>query len=278
VTDLPTYLRRIGYRGTPRPDLATLVELHRRHLLAIAYENLDVQLGRPVGLDIGPIYDKLVLGRRGGWCYEMNGLFAWALDEIGFSVTRMAAAVGRARVGDAATGNHLALRVDLEESYLADVGFGDGIFEPVPLRAGPISQRGVAFRLEDLSGGWWRMHNRPHAGAPSFDFRAEPCERSVLERQCLRLQTSPESPFRKVAVAQRHMEGGFAVLRGRLLRRLEGRRVDERVIHDRRDYERVLREVFDLEPPDMHLLWEKVVEQHRAFLAAQAGARAVTAS
>jgi hypothetical protein len=54
--------------------------------------------------------------------------------------------------------------------------------------------------------------------------------------------------------------------------------VDERVIHDRRDYERVLREVFDLEPPDMHLLWEKVVEQHRAFLAAQAGARAVTAS
>ena len=266
MPDLQTYLARIGYRGAPRPDLATLVQLHRRHLLAIPYENLDVQLGRPVGLDVEPIYEKLVLGRRGGWCYEMNGLFAWALEEIGFAVVRMAAGVGRAAIGDAATGNHLALRVDLDEAYFADVGFGDGILEPIPLRAGPFSQGGLAFRLERLTGGWWRMHNHPHGGAPDFDFRAEPCERSVLERHCAHLQTSPESSFRKVTVVERHVEDGLAVLRGRVLRLLDGRRVEERVIEDRRDYERVLRDLFGLEPPEVDTLWANVVEQHRAFL------------
>lgn len=276
MPDLQAYLSRIGFPGMPRPDLGTLVELHRRHLLAIAYENLDVQLGRPVGLDIGPIYEKLVLARRGGWCYEMNGLFGWALEEIGFRVVRMAAGVGRAEIGEAAMGNHLALRVDLEEAYLADVGFGDGLFEPVPIRAGPFTQRGLTFRLEELTGGWWRMHNHPRSGAPSFDFRPEPCERSVLERQCTRLQTSPESSFRKVAVVQRHTDRGLAILRGRVLRRLEGRRVDERVIENRGDYERVLRGVFALEPPDVEILWERVVEQHRAFVAQQASADAIS--
>ena len=274
MPDLQRYFARIGYGGTPRADLATLAELHRRHLLAITYENLDVQLGRPLGLDVGPIYEKLVLRRRGGWCYEMNGLFSWALEAIGFRVTRMAAGVGRATVGEAATGNHLALRVDLDEPYLADVGFGDGLFEPAPLRAGAFSQRGLAFRLEDLGDGWWRIHNHPHCSAPGFDFRAEPCEPEVLERQCERLQTSPDSPFRRVTVVQRHVEDGLAVLRGRVLRLLRAGRVHERVVEDRRDYERVLRDVFDLEPPDVGALWEKAVEQHRTFLAQMAGATA----
>lgn len=276
MPDLQAYLKRIGYRGTPRADLSTLVELHRRHLLAIPYENLDVQLGRPVGLDITPIHEKLVLGRRGGWCYEMNGLFAWALEEIGFAVMRMAGGVGRAEIGDAAFGNHLALRVELEEAYLADVGFGDGIFEPIPIRGGAFTQRGFPFRLETLGDGSWRVHNPPHSGAPSFDFRTEPCERSVFERHCARLQTSPDSSFRRVLVVERHVDEGLVLLRGRALRRLDGRRVDERVLADRSDFERVLRDVFDLEPPDIDALWDNVVEQHRAFLAEQAKARAIT--
>ena len=275
MAELQRYLSRVGYRGIARPDLGTLVALHRRHLLAIPYENLDVQLGRPVGLDIEPIYEKLVLGRRGGWCYEMNGLFAWALEEIGFSVTRMAGGVGRSEIGEAAMGNHLALRVDLDGAYLADVGFGDGIFDPVPIRAGAFSQRGFAFRLEELAGGWWRVHNHPQAGAASFDFRAEPCERSVLERQCVRLQTSPESSFRNVTVVERHVEDGLAVLRGRVLRRLDGRRADERLIEDRREYERILRDVFDLEPPQVDTLWGRVTEQHETFQARPAGTRPI---
>jgi N-hydroxyarylamine O-acetyltransferase len=163
--------------------------------------------------------------------------------------------------------------VDLEDAYLADVGFGDGIFDPIPIREAGFTQRGFAFRLEELAEGWWRIHNHPHGGAASFDFRTEPCDRSVLERQCVRLQTSPESSFRKVLVVERHVDGGLAVLRGRVLRHLDGRRADERVIEDRRDFEWSLRDVFDLvdlEPADLDALWVNVVEQHRAYVAEQA--------
>ena len=272
MPDLQAYLDRIGYSGTPRPDLETLVELHRRHLLAIPYENLDVQLGRPVGLDIGPIHEKLVLARRGGWCYEMNGLFGWALEEIGFSITRLAAGVGREQVGDAAVGNHLALRVQLDRPYLADVGFGDGIFEPVPLRAGPIRQRGFGFRLERLSDGWWRIHNHPLGAASSFDFAEAPGDRSAMERKCAYLQTSQESTFRKVTVVQRHVPDGLVVLRGRVLSQVGPGGAERHVIEDRAEYEHILRETFSLDAPDRAALWQKAEEQHRTFLREQAAA------
>ncbi len=89
------YVRRIGFDGDPRPDLVTLRQMHRRHLAAIAYENLDVQLDVPISFELDAIFAKLVQSRRGGWCFEMNALLAWALEWIGFRVTRMAGAVLR---------------------------------------------------------------------------------------------------------------------------------------------------------------------------------------
>lgn len=86
---LHDYLARIEYRGPLATDLACLSAIHRQHLLAIPYEDLDVQLGRPLDLDPERIFEKIVTGRRGGWCYEMNGLLCWALREIGFEVQRM---------------------------------------------------------------------------------------------------------------------------------------------------------------------------------------------
>ena len=206
----------------------------------------------------------------------MNGLFGWALEEIGFSITRLAAGVGREQVGEAAVGNHLALRVQLDRLYLADVGFGDGIFEPVPLRTGPIRQRSFDFRLEHLPDGWWRIYNHPSGAARSFDFDEAPGEREVMERKCAYLQSAPESTFRKVAVVQRHVPDGLVVLRGRVLTRIGPEGSDQRVVESRDEYERVLRETFGLDGPaglsaaDLDVLWRKVEAQHRAFLQQQA--------
>ena len=94
--DLDAYLARIGYAGTPRVDLETLGAIHRAHLLAIPYENLDVQLGRPGDVSLRHAFDKLVTARRGGWCYEMNGLLGWALNEIGFTGYRTGHLTGQA--------------------------------------------------------------------------------------------------------------------------------------------------------------------------------------
>lgn len=276
MPDLDRYLERIGFRGTPRPDVATLTALHRRHLLAIAYENLDVQLGVPVSLDIEPIYGKLVLEGRGGWCYEMNGLLAWALEAIGFPLTRLAAGVWREVRGDDAVGNHLALRVqpeDDESAYLADVGFGDGILEPVPVRPGPFRQASFEFSLEQVDADWWRFHNHPHGGARTFDFTLQPADPDLLARQCRFLQTSPQSPFTQVAVVQRHVPEGLAVLRGRVLTRIAAGGIERRELSSHAELDQVLHDLFDLTLPDTSALWRRVEAQHAAYLERLVAAR-----
>src|SRR5262245_33800151 len=136
MADLAAYLDRIGFKGVARPDRATLDEVHRRHLLAIPYENLDVLLRRPLTTSPKAAFDKVVERHRGGWCYEMNGSLYHALTLIGFDVTRMAGGVMRSASGDEAVGNHLVLRVDGLEGgpLIADVGFGDGPHLPFALK------------------------------------------------------------------------------------------------------------------------------------------------
>ncbi|MBY0421933.1 MAG: arylamine N-acetyltransferase, partial [Parvularculaceae bacterium] len=112
------YLGRIGFAGAPAANLETLRAMHRGHALRIPYENLDVQLGRPVSRDPTRAFEKIVEGVRGGWCFEMNGVFSAALDAVGFRVRRLAGAVMREMLGDDAIGNHLVILVDLDETYL----------------------------------------------------------------------------------------------------------------------------------------------------------------
>ena len=112
---LADYLDRIAYPGEPRPVLADLTALLRAHVFSIPFENLDVQLGRRLTTGIVPAYEKIVTRQRGGWCYEQNGLFGWALATIGFDVTRVAASVMRAERGEVSHDNHLTLLVRCED-------------------------------------------------------------------------------------------------------------------------------------------------------------------
>ena len=163
--NLDAYLARIGLDHRPPATLEGLTTLHNAHLTAISYENLDVQLGRPVTIERPAIYDKIVTRRRGGWCYEMNGILGWALGELGFEVTRATGAVMRAAAGDAKNGNHLVLRVELPQGlYLADVGFGDGPRDPIRVVAGDFVSYGFPFALTQHNGDWWRLSDlRPGA-------------------------------------------------------------------------------------------------------------------
>ncbi|MGH6992785.1 MAG: arylamine N-acetyltransferase family protein [Caulobacteraceae bacterium] len=113
-----------------------MTALRHAHLRAVPYENLEVQLGRPVTIELPAIFEKIVSRRRGGWCYAMNGIFGWALGELGFCVRRATGAVGSA-------GDHLVLRVELTEEggeglYLADVGVCTGPLDPIPVREGGL--------------------------------------------------------------------------------------------------------------------------------------------
>jgi N-hydroxyarylamine O-acetyltransferase len=91
--DLKAYTGRIEHKGQLAPNLATLQALHLAHATHITFENLDVLMGKPIRLDLESLATKLIQGGRGGYCFEQNALFAGALEEIGFRVTRLAARV-----------------------------------------------------------------------------------------------------------------------------------------------------------------------------------------
>ncbi|MFE5674706.1 arylamine N-acetyltransferase [Streptomyces erythrochromogenes] len=160
--DLDAYLERIGLRGDSgalgelRPDLPTLYAVHRAHTAAITFESLDVLLGRPVALDVKSLEDKLVHGRRGGYCYEQNSLLAAALERIGFEVTGRGAR-NRTRGDSLLAVTHAALVVTVDgEEWLCDAGFGhQGPREPVPLaRPGAEVEQGKwTYRIREEANG-----------------------------------------------------------------------------------------------------------------------------
>ena len=261
--NLERYLQRIKYMGNLEPSLETLIAVHRHHLLHIPYENLDIHLGRTLQLDPARAYEKIVLEKRGGWCYEMNGLLAWALREIGFEVEYLACAVGQTN----ASSNHLALKVNLEQPYLADVGFGNGLLETIPLKAGVYVQQARAFKLEQ-HGEDWRF-DIPSVGVGavgnSFDFTLEPQELLNFQERCTYLQTSPESGFVRVVVCHRMTETGVQSLRGAVLQTITNGTETSRTLETQDEYETVLREVFDLQV-DTNKLWAKVWASHLEWL------------
>lgn len=258
------YLERINYRGTLEQTPETLTALHRAHLLNIPYENLDIHRGTALSLDLDTIYEKIVVQRRGGWCYEMNGLLAWALRELSFDVTLLASHVVPEHQGDGAEGTHLILKVDLECPYLADVGFGNGFFEPIPLEAGTYQQDYLTCKLEQTDVGWF-FTNHAYGGA-GYDFTLTPRTMDYFAAPCQYLQTSPESGFVRTTVCHRYTPEGIVTLRGALLREVTARGVDDQIVDNLADYEQLLNSRFDLRLPDVDALWEKVWARHQAWL------------
>ena len=244
---LEDYLQRIGYEGDVSTDLATLKTIHRAHLLAIPYENLDIHRNCPLTVDVAQIYDKIVPHRRGGWCFEMNGLLAWVLREIGFDVTNLSSFVGRDTTQPLPTGagDHMLLLVQLDQPYLADAGFGNGILDPLPLAEGTYQQGSFQFGLSQQDGRWW-FQNQEHGG-PGFDFDLTPYQLSDFVDQSTRLQTSPESGFVRTTVCMRFTpDGNMRILRGAVLQQIDEHGNHSEVIDNLTRYEAVLRDQFDL--------------------------------
>ena len=269
--NVEAYLERIDYRGGLEPSWETLRGLHRAHLFAIPYENLDIHLGSPLLLDEEAIFKKLVLKKRGGWCYEMNALFAWALRQVGFEVTLLAGAVNRDKLGFEADSSHLVLLVELDKQYLVDVGFGNGFLEPLQLREGTRRQHYLTYHLERLNGAWWR-YRQDHAG-PNYDFTLASHKLAAFADKCHYLQTSPDSGFVRVTVCQRFFPDRVLSLRGAVLETLDSGGSHERVIESFAEYKRLLTKDFDLLLPNLEPLWERVWQSHlewQAFLKGQA--------
>ncbi len=262
---LETYLNRIAYTGAREPTLTVLNALQEAHLSAIPYENLDIHLGRPVLLDQSRAYEKIVLQKRGGWCYEMNVLFAWALREIGFEVQYLSSGVLRPN-GQTPDGDHLILLVN--QAYLADVGFGDGAICALPILQGTYQAGFLEYRisLEDN----WTMHNPTQSNTAGFVFSLEPRKLEFFQERCTDLQTSPDSGFVRTTVCQRITQEALYTLRGAVLTILTKTGESRRTVENLEDYQKVLLEHFKLELLQAPVLWEKIWTRHLEFQATRA--------
>jgi N-hydroxyarylamine O-acetyltransferase len=213
--DLQAYLQRIDYPGSlkrgrdlpsialpsvDRPNIDLLRALHRAHLFTVPFENLDISLGRKIICDEAPILRKIVNEHRGGFCYELNGAFAALLRALRFQVTLLSAQVAREDGSLGPDFDHLTLRVDLEEPWLADVGFGECFLEPLRLDSrleqpqsgrvyrltGPSPSEDGLLGLEAMVEGNWRRQ---------YAFTLQPRELSEFAGMCHYHQTSPDSHF-----------------------------------------------------------------------------------
>ena len=134
MMDVVAYLNRIKYRGSTEPTLETLRGIHRAHLLTVPFENLDIHRNKPIVLNEAALFEKIIVNKRGGYCYELNGLLASLLREMGFDVTMFSSNVIHG--GIPAEIDHLTLLIQLDDRYIVDVGFGDSSRLPLRLMEG----------------------------------------------------------------------------------------------------------------------------------------------
>ncbi len=269
LPNLRAFLDRIGFRGVARPDLATLCELQRSHVYTVSFENLDVQLRRPVGLDLERCFDKIVNKRRGGWCYELNGVFGWALQEIGFNVMRVSAGVMRERAGDEQLGNHLCLLVQLEQDYLVDVGFGGSLSRPLPLREATHDQSPYRITLSKTNDNYWRFSELARGAPFSFDFRSEVADEALLAEKCAMLQQSAESTFVQNLVVQKRTDDMHIALRGRVLTTLRATGEERTILASAEELVSVLQNSFELNVPEVAAVWPAICARHDDVLTNQ---------
>ncbi len=207
---IDAYLERIGYRGSREPNIGTLRKLQRAHMLTVPFENLDIIAGRPPSLAPDALLEKIVTRRRGGFCYELNGAFFWLLREMGFEVTLLSARPATGPDGYAPPFAHLTLLVELEERWLADVGFGDSFLEPLRLdEPEPQLAGGRPFRVSKDGETWKMEHLFENAwGREHYLFTLEPRAIEDFAAQCRVYATEPDSSFRRGRVCTRATRDG----------------------------------------------------------------------
>jgi len=246
--EINAYLNRIKYSGPRALTAETLRQLHRAHLLTIPFENLDIHLGHTIVLDNEKFFEKIVRQGRGGFCYELNGLFAALLRALDFKVTMLSARVYL----DGIPGpefDHMVLLVQLEERWIADVGFGALFIEPLRMDdKNKQIQRNFAYRIKQYGDNWKMMARK--AGAPwevFYQFTLEPRQLQDYAEMCHWHQTSPRSWHTQNRICTRATPDGRVTLSEMKLIIRRNRNRGEQVISTKEEYVNALRTHFGIE-------------------------------
>lgn len=248
--NIKAYLERINYQGSLAPTAETLRGLQVAHLLAVPFENLSIHAGEPVVLEDEALYTKIVEQRRGGFCYEANGLFAALLRTLGFKVEMLSAGVANGEGGFGPDFDHMTLMVKLEKRWLVDVGFGDSFMEPLLLdEQGEQRQGRRSFRIahDDAHLILMRRDEADDEWKPQYRFTLQPHQYADYAEMCRYHQTSPQSHFTRGRICSRATPLGRVTLSEmRYINTPESGERQERTLTNQAEYDALLREQFGI--------------------------------
>lgn len=250
--DINAYLARIDYRQAPKANLPTLKDLQLAHLKAVPFENLDIALKRPIKLDQQSLWDKIIIHKRGGFCYEVNGLFANLLEQIGFDVTYLNARDYHEE--DDTFGidfDHLVLMVKIPNQaarWLVDVGWGDTFTQPLNLDSTTEQPQGLrSYWLEPFRNGyqlWQKNYDGTHERQYFFDLLPRKFPAEYLDA-CQYHQTSAQSIFTSNQIVSLLLSDGRVSLdNNRLILTKNGERQETKVLPE--DRVKILMEYFNI--------------------------------
>jgi N-hydroxyarylamine O-acetyltransferase len=242
------YLRRIGYQGSLEPTYETLQALHETHLQAVPFENLSIYYGQPIVLQEEALYEKVVRRNRGGFCFELNGLFAWLLRELGFDVTELAASMAHDAGEFGPEIDHLTLLVHLSEDWLLDVGNGDSFLRPLRVQAALEQREGEQTYRFERDGNFWVLQRTANNGTwkSEYRFTMQPHKLVDFIERCHYYETSPKSPFTHGRTCSRTTPEGRITLRDqRLITTIHGKK-EEQTLQSEDECLNVLAEQFGM--------------------------------
>ena len=248
--NIEAYLKRINYNGSRAVSPETLRALQVAHLLSVPFENLSIHSGEPIVLEEEALFRKIVDGRRGGFCYEANGLFAALLRDLGFSVMMLSAGVANSEGVFGPNFDHMTLLVTLDKRWLVDVGFGDSFREPLLLDTQDEQVQGPrSFRIiEGATHLFLEKRNDGGDWLAQYRFTLQPRTFPDYEEMCHFHQTSPESHFTKGTICSRATSEGRITLSGmRFITTSDSQSLrQEQTLANQEEYAKVLREQFGI--------------------------------
>ena len=243
------YLNRIQYNGYISVSEETLFELQAAHLLTIPFENLDIHYQNEIKLDIASIYNKIVLKKRGGFCYELNGLFYQLLKDIGFDVQMISARVYNKDGSYGAEYDHLAIvaRVN-SKCYLLDVGFGKFSFKPLEIKLGiDLHDDFGLFRFDNAHDDYLRISLvEDGKQIPQYLFKMKERAFLAFEGMCVYHQTSKESHFTDKKVVSIVTQNGRKTLNNKQIKITDGD-TESILTFEEDQFEHYLKKYFDIE-------------------------------
>ncbi|MCB1024781.1 MAG: arylamine N-acetyltransferase [Acidobacteria bacterium] len=248
--DKRTYLKRIGIQNEDlKVSVKALKLLHKQHLLNIPFENLDIRRGAEIRLDTGDFYRKIVEKNRGGFCYELNGLFSELLRGFGFETKMVSARVANAAGKFGPEYDHMAIIAKIDgKEYLADVGFGDFIADPLRFEIDiEQSDPNGKFKIEEFEDDYFVVKKQEAAEwIDKYIFKTVSRELVEFSEMCLFQQTSPESHFTKGNLCSLMMENGRKTLTDNAFIQNSGGRKEERGVASEAEFESLLEREFNI--------------------------------